>query len=82
MIEAASLQEVVEKAVAEAAIHGQPFFNGDCDLVRWELEEISEIFASLDVGKTLNPHGTEVYAQVSSQPIDAFDDDSFLPEDE
>lgn len=82
MIEAASLQEVVEKAVAEAATHGQPFFNGDCELVRWELEEISEIFASLDVGKTLNSSGTEVYAQVSSQPIDAFDDDSFLPDDE
>lgn len=82
MIEAASLQEVIEKAVAEAASHGQPFFNGDCELVRWELEEISEIFASLDVGKTLSPAGTEVYAQVSSQPIDPFDDESFLPEEE
>lgn len=82
MIEGASLQEVVEKAIAEAATHGQPFFNGDCELVRWELEEISEIFASLDVGRSLNSNGTEIYAQVSSQPIDPFDDESFLPDDE
>lgn len=82
MIEGASLQEVVEKAFAEAATHGQPFFNGDCELVRWELEEISEIFASLDIGRALNSNGTEIYAQVSSQPIDPFDDESFLPDDE
>lgn len=80
LIQAASLQEAVEKAIAEAATHGQPFFNGNCELVRWELEEISEIFISLDGARNFNPNGAEVFTRVSSHPVDPFTDEDFEPE--
>ncbi len=62
VVEADSVDDALRRLKAEWRQYAEPYLNGDGQLVRWQLEEVSDVYSLFET--ELDPSGTEVWSSL------------------
>ncbi len=67
LVRAISKDDAVRRLAREWRSYGKPYLNSRGELVRWHLEEITDVHDTCE--ETIDPSGTEIYSELRSRRI-------------